>query len=130
ATSIPSIRATLASANSIEAESAINAAGGVAAAVKTHEAWLRSDPGETATDGPWLKFLGSGETKPRPTTWRTPTGPTRRPLGGLRVLDSTRVVAGHSAARFLGDMGVVVWRVEPPALPELINLLIPTGFCS
>src|SRR5690625_3540320 len=46
ATSIPSIRATLASANSIEAETAINAAGGVAAAVKTHEAWLRSDPGD------------------------------------------------------------------------------------
>src|SRR5699024_11996707 len=78
ATSIPSIRATLASANAIEAETAINAAGGVAAAVKTHEAWLRSDPGETATDGPWLKFLGSGETKPRPTPRRTPTGPTRR----------------------------------------------------
>ena len=130
ATSIPSIRATLASANSIEAETAINAAGGVAAAVKTHEAWLRSDPGETATDGPWLKFLGSGETKPRPTTWRTRTGPTRRPLGGLRVLDLTRVVAGPSASRLLGALGADVLRVDPPALPELINQHIDTGFCK
>src|SRR5699024_6597469 len=45
-TRTPSIRAPLASAKSIEAETAMNAAGGAAEAVNSHEAWLRGDPGE------------------------------------------------------------------------------------
>ena len=56
-------------------------------------------------------------TEPRATersTTATPSGGTRLPLAGLRVIDAATVLAGPSCARYLADFGAEVVKVERP----------------
>ena len=70
----------------VELESAVVAAGGAAAAVRTPEEWAASPQGRAVAGLPLLDLR------------RTTDGPPRRPdLRGLRVLDLTRVIAGPVA---------------------------------
>jgi crotonobetainyl-CoA:carnitine CoA-transferase CaiB-like acyl-CoA transferase len=49
------------------------------------------------------------------------------PLGGVRVLDLTRVIAGPTASRLLGLLGADVLRIDPPAPAEAIDQYLDTG---
>lgn len=50
------------------------------------------------------------------------------PLSGLRVVSLARVIAGPTAARFLGALGAQVMRIDPPWLPELDDQRLDTDF--
>lgn len=99
-----------------ELESAVVAAGGAAAAVRTPEEWAGSPQGRAVAELPLLDLA------------RVADGPARRPaLRGLRVLDLTRVIAGPVATRVLASHGADVLRVDGPRQPDLREGLLDTG---
>jgi hypothetical protein len=96
------VPAAIADRGAIELESALHAAGGVGAAVRTEEAWR-------ATAGP-----------PPPLVERRVLGDARpRPDRSPRVLDLTRVIAGPVATRTLATHGADVLRLDAPGRPEI-----------
>lgn len=102
-----------------EIEAAAFAAGGLAVAVRETEEWA-------AERGPSARPFSLRRAGPA-------TGPRRRgadpalPLGGLRVLDLTRVIAGPVATRALASLGADVLRVDAPDRPEILWQWLDTG---
>lgn len=111
--------------DALDLEATLRAAGGIAGAVRSPQVW-RTHPQHAAAvqDRPLI-------------TLDTPTGATRPldpsitlPLQGFRVLDLTRVIAGPTAARFLGALGADVLHIDPPQSPELLDQHLDTGFAK
>lgn len=98
-----------------ELESAIIAAGGCAAVMRTSEEWRNSAQGLAVAAEPLIAWRDLGSA-----TDRRPSGTTSRPLAGVRVLDLTRVLAGPVATRFLALLGADVLRIDPPGWDESI----------
>jgi crotonobetainyl-CoA:carnitine CoA-transferase CaiB-like acyl-CoA transferase len=99
-----------------ELETAVVAAGGAAAAVRTPEEWPAHPQGRAVAALPLLSLR------------RTADGPPRTvPLEGARVLDLTRVIAGPVATRTLASHGADVLRVDGPRLPDDRGSLVDTG---
>jgi hypothetical protein len=97
-------------------ETAIVAAGGCAAAMRTETEWHRHEHGRHLTGSPPLTVERLGD------------GPRRdAPLEGMRVLDLTRVIAGPVASRFLAGWGADVLRVEAPGHSDGTTLAIDLG---
>lgn len=101
-----------------ELESAVVAANGCAALMRTPGQW-RSHPQGRAVAGEPLTAWGAPRTTGDGGTRRDcrPSS-ARRPLEGVRVLDLTRIIAGPVATRFLAMYGAVVLRIDPPAWEE------------
>lgn len=93
-------------------ESAIVASGGVAAAMRSVEAWAAHPQGAAVAAEPlaWIEH--------HPGTPYRPADPAR-PLAGIRVLDLTRILAGPTATRFLAGCGATVLRLDPPDWQEM-----------
>lgn len=125
------VREALATREMLDIEARITAAGGVAAAVRSHEEWHATPMGSVASSGPWIRFMEkSARQIASGTQWRMPHDRGDAPLRGLRILDFTRVIAGPSASRLLGALGADVLRIDPPQHPELLDQHIDTGFCK
>ncbi|MFN6119233.1 MAG: CoA transferase [Actinomycetes bacterium] len=95
-----------------ELETAVVDAGGAAAAMRDVADWAVHPQGRAVATEPLVhRSVGSSGEPGRP-------GPAHRPLGGVRVLDLTRVLAGPVATRFLAGFGAEVLRIDPPEWDE------------
>jgi hypothetical protein len=113
------------SAEAIELESAVVAAGGCAAALRTRQQW-HSHPAGRAVAATPLVASEHGLATRAELALRSPVD-AARPCEGIRVLDLTRVIAGPVGARTLAALGADVLRVDPPQLPEIPEGHIDTG---
>lgn len=118
--------AVLATLPAAEAERLVQAADGLAVAVRTPQEWAASEPGRAAADGPLVRV------ERRADAWSAGrTGPLAdpgRPAAGMRVLDLSRVLAGPVATRTLALYGADVLRIDAPQLPEIADQHVDTGF--
>lgn len=96
-----------------EVETAVAAAGGVAAAMRSRAEW-RAHPNGAAVAAEPLIHWDAPEPGPAPEWDARPD----RPLAGLKVLDLTRVLAGPVSTRTLAGFGADVLRIDPPGWDE------------
>jgi crotonobetainyl-CoA:carnitine CoA-transferase CaiB-like acyl-CoA transferase len=117
-------------------ETAVYAAGGVVAMMRSHEEWSASPHAKALAELPLLSIekIGEAAPKPWPKTWTSKTWTSKtwteggdRPLAGVRVLDLSRVIAGPVAGRTLAVHGADVLLISGPDLPAIPWLTIDTG---
>lgn len=95
----------------IELESAIVAANGCAAELRSADQWMLHPHGRTIADAPLIAWRETGSCEARELD-------AEAPLKGVKVLDLTRVLAGPVATRFLAGWGADVVRIDPPFWEE------------
>ena len=104
--------------DAIDLENAIaelNLCGGM---VRDNSEWLAEPHGKVLSKKPVIEIIKMGESDPEPIPSSI------RPLGGVRVLDLTRILAGPIAARTLAEHGADVLGLSgliTPSLDEMIH---------
>ena len=99
--------------DAIDLENAIaelNLCGGM---VRDNSEWLAEPHGKVLSKKPVIEIIKIGESDPEPIPSSS------RPLGGVRVLDLTRILAGPIAARTLAEHGADVLMVTAENLPQV-----------
>jgi crotonobetainyl-CoA:carnitine CoA-transferase CaiB-like acyl-CoA transferase len=121
---VAAVARALADRRSEDVEDAVFAAGGIAAAVRTREAWQAHPQGRAVGSEPLIAHRRIGDAPPRsgrsqPRHSGAAGSAGALPARGVRVLDLTRVIAGPVCTRFLGALGADVVRLDPPHRPDL-----------
>lgn len=107
------VAARLATLRADDLETAIVAAGGCAAAMRSRQQWADHPQGRAVLAEPLMRIdRGAGAPE------FAADFDALRPLAGVRVLDLTRVLAGPVATRFLAGFGADVLRIDPPSWDE------------
>jgi len=94
-------------------ESAVVAAGGCAAVMRSIEQWHEHPQGRAVAQTP-LVLWKHVPIEAKAVDSHDPS----HPLAGVRVLDLTRVLAGPVGSRFLAAYGAEVLRIDPPQWDE------------
>lgn len=115
------VAAALAAHDGAAFEADATARGLVVALLRTHEEW-RAHPQAAVVEA--LPVVALEKIADAPVEGFAPDP---RPLGGLRVLDLTRVIAGPVAGRALAAHGADVLRATAPGLPTMAALDIDSG---
>jgi crotonobetainyl-CoA:carnitine CoA-transferase CaiB-like acyl-CoA transferase len=115
------LAAAVAQWKGLEIEEAIAAGGCVGGLVRSREEWNAHPHGIAVAKLPLLDIVKIGEAPPQ----RLPKSD--RPLGGVRVLDLTRVLAGPTSGRVLAENGAEVLHIAAPHLPYQTEILMDTG---
>jgi crotonobetainyl-CoA:carnitine CoA-transferase CaiB-like acyl-CoA transferase len=95
-----------------ELEERLFAGGAVAPFVRTPDEWEAEPQAKAVAELPLIEITKIGEAPPEPLRNH------QRPLGGLRVLDLTRLIAGPYCARTLAEHGADVLKVTCADLPD------------
>lgn len=95
-------------------EDAMAAAGGVASALRSFDAWDAHPQAAAVAAEPLVAIERFGDAPPR-----APAPGGAGPLAGLRVLDLTRILAGPVAGRLLAHWGADVLMLNAPQLPNI-----------
>lgn len=103
-----------------ELEAAVVEAGGCAALMRSQAQWRDHPQGRAVAAEPLVHWGAprAVETDDAGARERAKIATADRPLGGVRVLDLTRVIAGPVATRFLAMYGAEVLRIDPPGWQE------------
>lgn len=113
------VQAALRERGALEYEQAAADASLVVAALRRFDEWDAHPQGQAVASLPLIAWERIGDAPPR-----TPAAlpPDARPLGGLRVLDLTRILAGPVAGRTLAAYGADVMLVNSPKLPNIESI--------
>jgi hypothetical protein len=94
-------------------ETALSEAGVPAVIIRDWPTWQQHPQGIAMTDIPVVEIEKIGDAP------AVMPAPSRLPLSNIRVLDLTRVLAGPTCSRILGEFGADVLHVDSPHLPDL-----------
>ena len=117
-----SVAVAIAKWDALNLENAVTGADSICGVVRTPEEWAMH-PQSTAVDSlPLIEIVKIADSAPEP----LPEGD--RPMGGVRVVDVTRVIAGPMCGRTLAEHGADVMRISGPDLAFSEALVIDTGY--
>ncbi len=97
-------------------------AGLCAALIRTPREWAELEQAVAIAGLPLFQIERIGDAPPQPAGRGG-----ERPLGGVRVLDLSRIIAGPVAGRALAQHGAQVLMVNGPHLPNIAPLVIDNG---
>ncbi|MEM0988258.1 MAG: CoA transferase [Pseudomonadota bacterium] len=118
---IDAVKACFAQIPAAEIEHIAQEAGACGIAQRTRAAWQAHPQAAVLAKAPVVQLARAGVT-PSPEL-----PPAEEPLAGIRVLDLSRVIAGPTIGKTLGEHGAQVIRISAAHLPSFDSLVIDTG---
>jgi crotonobetainyl-CoA:carnitine CoA-transferase CaiB-like acyl-CoA transferase len=112
------VAAAVARRDAQDLETAIAAARACGGMIRSHQEWRAHPHGQALASQPVIRIDQIGDAPPEPIPGGIAAKGTGRPLGGLRVLDLTRILAGPVAARTLAEQGADVLMIAAEHLPQ------------